>query len=853
MITRTFTSLAVMAAIGVMTPFSNSHAFGLGKIELSSALNQPFKAQIPITAVREEEKGNIQVQLASASEFQRAGLERNYYLTQFEFNIVEKNGQYAIDISSKQAVKEPYLALLLTATAGSGRLIREYTVLLDPPKDIFVKPQQQAKQVKTTTTVPVSTQKSAYTAPKYKADGTYGPTDRNDTLWKIAAKTKPNDASVNQMMMALLDSNPEAFSNNNINGLKAGHSLTLPSESEITKRSKSQAIADVSQQNTLWKNRNAKPTPVAAPVEKPATVEQPVKSQTQQTEIKTPIKENEVVRSETETTSQLKLVAPSNEVVTDETEMSPMGDDKLTSLTEQLTLAQETIENQTQENIDIKARMTMMEEQIETLRRLLSLKDPDLALMQSSLEKQAQAEITAAESLADNQTTDSNVDNPDQQSTPSQNDVSEKAESELNQGTDTQATPANVEGTTSDAADIAVQTQETIDSALESVDGAVNYISDLAGMDQNEVKSHYEQAKAYISNNKEISALGGLGLLLVIWVIIRLRNRPYVAWEDAVQDKKSKLSVDDADEKDSAVEEIEDVSTPNEVEIEPVKTVEQLVSDADVYVSYGDFAKAKQCLQAAYDDEPKNEEVIHKLLFVLYKQSQVNEFVTLAKYYQSETSATEWDDVSTWGQQLDSNEVLFKPVVQETKIEPAEIEQLPVETLDVDTTSTEELKISAVDDANIELNTFDVNASQQKDESTSEISKDEDRLTLPEIDTIDIEQFETLDEPTPERGNNVVEFDLDINNDDADFELTDLEAITDDDLSDANDALSGSELEFDLGDFDQVDEAETKLDLAAAYIDMGDPAGAKSILEEVLVEGNDDQKARAETMLSGLK
>jgi pilus assembly protein FimV len=341
--------------------------------------------------------------------------------------------------------------------------------------------------------------------------------------------------------------------------------------------------------------------------------------------------------------------------------------------------------------------------------------------------------------------------------------------------------------------------------------------------------------------------------LLVIWLIIRLRNRPYVAWEDAVEDKKSKLSVDDSADKESAVEEIEEVNTPNQVENEPVKTVDQLVSDADVYVSYGDFAKAKQCLQAAYDDEPKNEEVIHKLLFVLYKQSQVNEFVTLAKYYQSETSATEWDDVSTWGQQLDSNEVLFKPVVQETKIEPAEIEQLPVETLDIDTTSTEEVKISAVDDATIALNTFDVNASQQKDESTSEISKEEDRLTLPEIDTIDIEQFETLDEPTPERDNNVVEFDLDINSDDADFELTDLEAITDDDLSEANDALSGSELEFDLGDFDQVDEAETKLDLAAAYIDMGDPAGAKSILEEVLVEGNDDQKARAETMLSGLK
>jgi pilus assembly protein FimV len=102
-----------------------------------------------------------------------------------------------------------------------------------------------------------------------------------------------------------------------------------------------------------------------------------------------------------------------------------------------------------------------------------------------------------------------------------------------------------------------------------------------------------------------------------------------------------------------------------------------------------------------------------------------------------------------------------------------------------------------------------------------------------------------------------MEFDLNIDSEsDDNFELDGLDTITDSDLSEATAALSetsqDNEFEFDLGDFDQVDESETKLDLAAAYIDMGDPEGAKSILEEVLLEGNDEQKTRAQTLMTEL-
>jgi pilus assembly protein FimV len=352
---KKFTSIAAITALGVLLPITQGHAFGLGKIELSSALNQPFKATIPVTALRDDEKGNLQVQLASYQEFERAGIERNYYLTQFTFDVVETNGKTVIQVSSKNVVKEPFIDFLITATTGNGRLIREYTVLLDPPKHIFDKTpktavtvESQVKPVVTKTAESVSQVNREAVA---NTSSSYGPTDRNDTLWKIAVKTKPTQASVHQMMMALLNENPSAFVNNNINGLKAGQTLAIPSVEGITSLSQSQAISAVAEQNLAWKNRNTAKQVAVTTVsnEKKVVSEQPA------------VSSNQLATETAESTARLKLVSPT-ESTNDNPDITPLGDTKLTELTEQLTLAQETIENQTQENIDIKARMEAMEE-----------------------------------------------------------------------------------------------------------------------------------------------------------------------------------------------------------------------------------------------------------------------------------------------------------------------------------------------------------------------------------------------------------------------------------------------------------------------------------------------------------
>ena len=141
-------------------------------------------------------------------------------------------------------------------------------------------------------------------------------------------------------------------------------------------------------------------------------------------------------------------------------------------------------------------------------------------------------------------------------------------------------------------------------------------------------------------------------------------------------------------------------------------------------------------------------------------------------------------------------------------------------------------------------------------DSDSEQKSDEDKsiefdapLSL-EIDATPSSEQESLEEAT-------LSVDIDVAASDDVAEQDELAVISDDELDAASKELSGqlgstSDLEFDLDDFDEIDEAETKLDLAAAYIDMGDPEGAKSILEEVLSEGNDEQKSRAQKLLNDL-
>ncbi len=132
-------SLAIALAIGIV-PFG-ANALGLGDIHLKSALNQHFSGDINLLSVTADEIPDIKVRLASQDAFQRAGIDRPFLLTKLRFKpVAMDDGSFAVKVSSLEPIREPFLNFLIEVNWPKGKLVREYTVLLDPPVTLDRKP-----------------------------------------------------------------------------------------------------------------------------------------------------------------------------------------------------------------------------------------------------------------------------------------------------------------------------------------------------------------------------------------------------------------------------------------------------------------------------------------------------------------------------------------------------------------------------------------------------------------------------------------------------------------------------------------------------------------------------------------
>ena len=262
---------------------SSGYSLGLGELELESALNQRFQAEIELTNVRGLEIEEILPNLASQKDFDRIGVERGYILVDLRFKVLRKDdGKLFVVVTSSKPIVEPFLNFLVEVLWANGRILREYTVLLDPPvfgdgiAEPIAETRVQERQVaaerrpapdarsndsqnaivqrsQVPPKKPVESQ--ADSAGRAASEGQinsqeYGVTGLGDTLWKIALKVRPNPSvTVQQTMLALKDANPDAFINNNINLLKAGHVLRIPDAEQIRAHSIAAAVAEVRVQN----------------------------------------------------------------------------------------------------------------------------------------------------------------------------------------------------------------------------------------------------------------------------------------------------------------------------------------------------------------------------------------------------------------------------------------------------------------------------------------------------------------------------------------------------------------------------------------------------------------------------
>ena len=235
-------------------------ALGLGELKKHSELNQPFHATIDLVDANAEELDTLRVKLADAERFRRAGIERPNVLSQLRFEVVETgSGPDHIKITSQAPIQEPYLTFLIEVSWSNGRLFREYAALLDPPvydraTQRTTPPQGRAPDVaRPAASGPPRRPSSSAARAAMTSPGSYGPTVPGDTLWEIALRARSDRSlTVQQVMMALLRANPDAFFQDNINALKAGAVLNIPDASAIAAVSRPEAVALTGRHWALW-------------------------------------------------------------------------------------------------------------------------------------------------------------------------------------------------------------------------------------------------------------------------------------------------------------------------------------------------------------------------------------------------------------------------------------------------------------------------------------------------------------------------------------------------------------------------------------------------------------------------
>ena len=328
-------------------------ALNLGDIDLKSAPGQPLEAEIPLSGVSADELGSLSVGLADVAGFRWAGIEWTPALNRLQFELKRgRDGADYIRVHSDEALRTPLLHFLLKVAWSRGRLFREYTLEFDVPPDTYGDTGTDA--VARTGAGPAveddweAARAAARESRRYEVV-------RHDTLWEIARELRPDSSvSIQQMMLALLRTNPGAFSYNNINWLRAGETLWMPSDFELQALSAAEAFAEVLVQNNVWREARGLPAVETGWVAGAGTIS---------------------------VDGGLRLVAVSEGDLEDE-EVVKAGPDG-TSGDGALALANERVEELSQEKIELEDRLSEAETIIEDLRRLVELKDDELAALQA--------------------------------------------------------------------------------------------------------------------------------------------------------------------------------------------------------------------------------------------------------------------------------------------------------------------------------------------------------------------------------------------------------------------------------------------------------------------------------------
>ncbi len=347
-------------------------ALGLGPLQSDSFLNESFSGRIEIIGAKKADFDTLKVEMASLEQFKRAGIEFIPLLYSLKFAIDDSGEGDYIRVTSRDPIREPYLNFLVELNWANGRLLREYTVLLDPPLYDQRRKRVAAAAAPAATPVAAPAAPAAGPAPgapaptvragAYSAGGTIGPVVATDTLWSLAAAYRPDESvTVQQMMLALLRENPEAFGENNINLLRRGAVLRLPDQASLTAVSAAEAFAEAQRQHQLWEQYRQQVG--AAPTSQPLGAAAPSVA-------------TDDAGTAAERDARLELIAPGG---------ADSGGAPGSATGGGSDLLREEIEARAQQSAELESKLGEAEEIIDLLQRQVNIKDEELAALQARL------------------------------------------------------------------------------------------------------------------------------------------------------------------------------------------------------------------------------------------------------------------------------------------------------------------------------------------------------------------------------------------------------------------------------------------------------------------------------------
>lgn len=679
--------LACAAMLTALAWAPASWAVGLGEADLRSALNQPLDARIELVSPTQQELEALRVSLASPEHFERYGLERTAMHTRLRFQLVEEGDGAYIRVTTQDPVREPFVSFLVEARWASGRLLREYTFLLDPPtygpdeadqsdqprravtserepepEPARETPPSESRQAQAAEpeprpepeerTVRTDTRRPAAEDSR-QTGGRYGPIRRNETLWNIADRLRPSGVSINQMMIALFQANPGAFGDN-INYLREGAVLRVPERSEIEAVPVAQANRQVAQQNESWRGARTRTADTGTP--------------------------------EREQQDELRLVAPGDEDAEGVGVGTGDASERVAQLESELEDIQAAQQATAEENEELSARVSELQAELEEQRRLVELKDEQLASLQQRVREGDLEEGLEDDAIfADEQPGDEDGDagagaegeEPAAGEADADAQMAEADKPDSDKPGDEEDKPAEEETVATGPSGEDQAGGETAETATET-EGQESAAADDSQRDSDEERARrgrVTESPSILDRAMDLATspvgMGALGALMLAGLLGLVAVRRRGKSDEAGGDEASLAdeAADAAEAEDAGA--VEDVNLAGDESLEDrdaeatagdsSMSVDEVVDEADFHIAYGTYDKAASQLEEALDSHPREGRLHLKLLETYFAAGNAEAFVSAAGRLRNELGedGSEWSEAVRMGREIAPDESMF--------------------------------------------------------------------------------------------------------------------------------------------------------------------------------------------------